>query len=581
MKPFRLYIIMAASIAGAMIANAEEPTLSKEIIIETDFVPVEQKVVKLNALPGAVKTTVPKKQLSYTDWSERTRYNEISTFEPFGYNTKLDSSTTKGYLDFGAGSQLNIVGSAGYTFYEQKGTKLSAWFQHNSTWNGKNSSPLAEEKPDKQQFNDNILGLNLSKKFSAGTLKASAYYHLDHYNYYGANESLNDKANDNQTVNEFAIKAGWENAMTTNSKLQYSAELMFDHFGYAKGVNNKGLKEYSLQGRANAEMQLNIISVGIHLTGNYLGYSNMLDNNGSGYKTGWMGMMTFSPYARYKKVGYQILAGLNVDVSTHDGSIVKVSPNIKANARLDNGISVYAEVTGGKRLNRLFQYHTICRYLSPSETLGSTFVPLDGEIGIKLGAFKGFHMRPFFGYGIFKNQISPYINNSQNTENGVTSFVDIAAPYVFMQKTDIKGWKAGVEVGYKYNDLLDITLNVKFSPQDLQSGYIFGLDRAENVVNFDVKITPIKPLAITLGYELRNGRKCYSYHGLIGSPAVHSWGETKLNDVNNLNLFANYQVNKNFSVFVNASNLLNQQWDNYLGMGAQKINTLAGVNFIF
>lgn len=583
MKPFRLYIIMTAAIACVMTANAEEPELSKEITIETDFVPVEQKVVKLNALPGVANTTVPKKQLSYTDWSERTRYNEITVFEPFGYNTKLDYSQTKGYLDFGIGSQLNIVGSAGYTFYNQKGMKASAWLQHNSTWLGKNSSPLADETPNKQKFNDNVLGVNFSKKFTMGTLNASTYYHLDHFNYYGANETDYYKANGNQTVNEFAIKAGWENVMTTSSKLQYSAELMFDHFGYAKGVNdsNKGLKENSLLGRASAEMQLNIISVGMHLTGNYLGYSNMLDNNESGYKTGWMGMVTFSPYARYKKSGYQVLAGLNVDISARDGSRVNVSPNIKADARIDNGISVYAEATGGKRLNRLFQYHTICRYLSPNETLGSTFVPIDGEIGIKLGAFKGFNMRPFFGYGIFKNQISPYINHTQNTADGVTPFTDLAAPYVFIQKTDIKGWKAGVEVGYKYNDLLDITLNVKFSPQDLKSGYIFGLDRPSNVVNLDVKITPIKPLAITLGYELRNGRKCYSYHGMVGSPAVHSWGETKLDDVNNLSLFANYQVNKTFSVFVNASNLLNQQWDNYLGMGAQKINALAGVNLTF
>lgn len=583
MKNLKLYIMMSMALAGGAAVMAQEPELSKEITVETDFVPVEQKVTKLNALPGVAKTTVPKKQLSYTETADRVKFYGIECFEPYGYNTKLEYSTAKGYLDLGAGSQLNVVGSAGYNFYDKGGMKASAWLQHNSTWAGKNSSPLAGTDPEKQKFNDNVIGVNFSKKFKPGTLSASAFYHFDRYNYYGANESYKYQAKEDQTVNEFAIKAGWENQMTSGSKLQYSAEVMFDHFGYTKGLNdsNDGLKENSLHGRASAEMKLNDISVGMHAIGDYLGYSNMMGSDGVADNTGWMGMVTFSPYARYKHKNMQVFAGVNVNLSTHDGAVVKVSPNVKADASFDKNISVYVEATGGKRLNRLSQFHAICRYLSPSETLGTSFVPLDGEIGIKIGAFNGFYMKPFFGYGIFKNQVSPYINNTQKSVNGVSSYVDVAAPYVLMQKADIKGWKAGFETGYKYADLLDLKLNVKYSPQDLEKGYVFGLDRAETVVNFDAKITPIKALAITLGYELRNGRKCYSYHGLVGTPAVHSWGETSLDDVNNLSLNANYQVNKTLSVFVNANNLLNQQWDNYLGMGAQKINALAGVNLVF
>ena len=145
-----------------------------------------------------------------------------------------------------------------------------------------------------------------------------------------------------------------------------------------------------------------------------------------------------------------------------------------------------------------------------------------------------------------------------------------------MGNVNFKGWKAGVELGYKFKELIDFSAGVQYAPQNNDKGYLTGLDRAQLIVNAQAKVTPIKPLAITLSYELRNNRAYYT-------PLVtdDSWSTTKLNSVNNLSLNAYYQVNKSLGAFVNASNLLNHQWDLFYGMGAQKINILAGVNFVF
>lgn len=569
MKKTTLYILM--SLGFAFMAQAQEPTLTKEITVETDFVPVEQKVNKLNTLPAVAKTEVPKKTLSYSNWSGAVDIPAvINKFEAYGYNTKYPFSTTKGYFDLGAGSQLNVVGSAGYKLVDKEAMTLNAWLQHTSTWAGKNSSVLAGEDPLKQKNNDNVLSLNLSNRFDTGLLDLGAYYHFDNFNYYGVNEYMVYADADKQTVNEFGVRAGWSNPVKGDNHLQFSAQLAFNHFGYSKNLNNakNGLQENNVHANVFSEAIFGDFSLGIDAGFDYLGYSNMTSDSGVADESDWIGMLKASPYIRYNTGNLQLIGGVNVDLSLQDGSKVRLSPKIKADYKVFDGISVYANAGGGKRLNRLSDFHSICRYLAPSEVLGSSFSPVNAEFGVNIGPFGGFYFKPFFAYGSFKDEITPVAS-------------EWISPYVFTQKYDIKGWKAGAEVGYKYNDLLDFNACVQYAPQDDDEGYMTGLDRAEMVVNAQMKITPIKPLSITVGYELRNGRAYYSRYEMAGPPPVISWKKTELDDVNNLSLEAYYQVNKTVGVFVHASNLLNSEWDDFVGMGAQKINALAGVNILF
>ena len=80
---------------------------------------------------------------------------------------------------------------------------------------------------------------------------------------------------------------------------------------------------------------------------------------------------------------------------------------------------------------------------------------------------------------------------------------------------------------------------------------------------------------------MRNGRAYYNRYYVAGPPPVTTWNKTALKDVNNLTLNAYYQITPMIGAFVNANNLLNSQWDEYLGMGAQKTGVIAGVNLVF
>lgn len=562
MKLNNIYFILSLALcATSFTAFAQEPTLTKEITIETDFVPVEQKVTKPSTLPTATKNKVEQKELPYTNWSSSAVLPiTINKFEPYQLVNSIDYPSTKGYVDFGIGTQLNIVGSAGYRIIEKETMMLNAWLQHSSTWLGKNSSPLASDDPQKQKYNDNIIALDFANKFACGTLTANTFYHLDNFNYYGIKNNLTTADELNQTVNEFGVNFGWESYANSKRKVKYAGELSFNHFGYAKNIANTkgGLQENALQLKASAETPLGALFLGAKADINYTANSNIVGAD----NTDWLAVIKATPFLRYDSEKFHFLGGVNFDFSAHDGASIRFSPSIKTSFIVNNAFSVYADITGGKHINRMSDYHSLCRYITPSSPLGSSYTPFDGVIGFKVGPFAGFHIKPYFAYGSFKYAKLP--------------ISILPSIYTTMGNVNFKGWKAGVELGYKFKELIDFSAGVQYAPQNNDKGYLTGLDRAQLIVNAQAKVTPIKPLAITLSYELRNNRAYYT-------PLVtdDSWSTTKLNSVNNLSLNAYYQVNKSLGAFVNASNLLNHQWDLFYGIGAQKINILAGVNFVF
>ena len=67
------------------------------------------------------------------------------------------------------------------------------------------------------------------------------------------------------------------------------------------------------------------------------------------------------------------------------------------------------------------------------------------------------------------------------------------------------------------------------------------------------------------------------YAPLIYSPYTF----VKMDDVINLHAGANYRLNNNLSLWLQAHNLLNRRYDILYGMGAQRIGCMAGLSLTF
>ena len=614
----KLYIGLMAAVlvvAGATAQNNDKKDLTKEITLEKDFVPVEKKATKKNTLPTVKKVSAPAKTtLNYSDWSEPTSVpTSIPTMMPYGYRTAHNFSDKRGYLQIGGGMQANFTGSAGYRILDTEQNTLGIWLQHNSTWAGKNGSKLILNEAErlKQKFNDNVIGVNFENNNKAGTLDASFRGHFDSFNYYGGrNEDWDDK--NKQSFNEFGGQIGWEGApiVLRDSELGYHAGIGVNHAGYDKTLfeNVKGAKETVLNFNVGATYQLGKGTLGLDLTGDYVHFKCGTtpafylfdDNTGYNVSNNYNNfMLTLSPYYQWQNNIFRALLGADITLGDMrlygDTKKVHVSPRVKLDIDIVDGAAFFVDVDGGKTLNTLSSMASLNRYSDPTGCYYNTFSPLDGRAGFKIGPFSGFSAQIYGGFGIFKSDYSsivdPFTFSSHEIIDDSENYVGIHLPTTLKYATTYyhnyksRGAYFGAELAYKYRSLIEAKATFQYAPADeyeedgdWYKGYSMdGVDGANLDAKFDVRVTPIRPLAIDLGLHYRGGRSYLEPTDMTFTKYAFS----DMDDMINLHVGASYRFDKVLTLWVKGNNLLNRKWDYMPGMGAQGLNFMGGVSLVF
>lgn len=597
----RRYIIMLAVALAALSINAQnqKEDLHKEITLDKDFVPVEKKATKKNALPAVArpKLSTSATKLNYSDWVQPTEVTtDIPTLLPYGYRTAHLFNDKRGYFLVGGGTQANFTGAFGYRIVDTEKNKVALWLQHNSSWNGRNSSM---ELPDgmervKQQLNDNLLKLDYTGQVGKGTLELGLNGHLDNFNYYGGWMPYNrtgayvDWGKLKQTYHHVDAHGAWSSSLTVRDdhEVSYNAGLQVGHSGYAEGIDyNKGIQETAFTANVGAGYTLASGSiVGLNINGEYLKHNiKAINDNYS------RGMITFNPYYTLDGARYHLHAGVNMHVSMSDGATLRFSPDVRFDAELAGGLSFFASATGGKDMGYIDPVHTLYRYAYPVSHCYSIYTPVDAEAGFAIGPFAGFTARLAASYAIVKGTLDPvmYEELAWQTDPDPTAvsyerqMLARGAATHFVGH-DARGFMVSAELGYKYRSLVDAKFRIRYAPSDddfnthrYTRTYDLGAHGGSIEIGASVDVTPIKPLTLNVGFDFV-GERSYAQH--IGGED-YIWEDMR--DIVDLHLGASYRIDKSLSVWARASNLLNKRWDIFYGMGAQRINAMVGLQVTF
>ena len=607
----KLYISMLAAVlavAGATAQNNDKKDLTKEITLEKDFVPVEKKATKKNILPTVKKVSAPAKTtLNYSDWSEPTTVpTSIPLMLPYGYRTAHNFSDKRGYLQVGGGMQANFTGSAGYRILDTEQNTLGVWLQHNSTWAGKNGTKLILDEAErlKQKFNDNVIGVDFENNNKAGTFTAALRGHFDSFNYYGGrNQAWDDK--NKQSFIELGASFGWEGEpmMLRDSEFDYHAGIGVNHAGYDKTLlEGKGAKEFVLNFNVGATYQLGKGTLGLDLTGDYVNFKcekakTMSIYNEEGFSSYLVNnkrsdfMLTISPYYQWQNNIFRALLGADIVLGNlnllDDGKKVHVSPRVQLDIDIVDGAAFFVDVTGGKTLNTLSAMAALNRYSDPMGSYYNSYSPFDGRAGFKIGPFSGFSAQIYGGYGIFKSDINNVVPIYLTNFFGHLQVLPDSRLYAASHYMNIKARGAvfGAELAYKYRSLIEAKASFQYAPSeddvDLRTwykGYSFeGLDGANCHAKFDLRVTPIRPLAIDLGLLYRGGRS----YLVPKDESYTNFFYDDMDDMIDLHVGASYRFDKVLTLWVKGNNLLNRKWDYMVGMGAQGISFMGGVGLVF
>ena len=607
----RALLLSLASLSFALPAASQ---LHESISVDGRYVPDVIRIDRINAFPKALKSSLTTNPLGYESKGVAASFMpSLVTLPATGWRADRTISDNRGYIDLGVGSWLNSTLSAGYRFIDNSTTLFGIRLQHNSTSLWKPEMSVLTEGMKQYRY-DEMIGLYASQVIKGyGRLDASLDYHVGRFNYYGFagyESPFSDvpmepvKELPGQTLNDVAFRVDWRSLVNASSQLAWNATARLRHFAYRSlqlppslGIDEpmKGGRETNVGLEGGVRMPWdNGSSIGLDAVLDIMMLSNMdLDN---------YGMLTLTPYYRFSKGLLDIRLGADLDLSFNAGekghrySFLHVAPDVRLGLQTGQ-VGIYLDVLGGSELTTLARLHQLDYYGMPGLTSTTpTFSPIDAAFGVNLGPFSGFSLGLKGRYKSTKNiPLGGWYTTWLNLGNTIIPRLNpTPAPGSYIDYCgnpsgiNIHGYSLSGYIGYEYGKTFNISAEGTYQPQDGEKGFFNGYDRPKVTLSGKIGVRPVSQLAIGASCEFRGKRNIYTLTSVLPTERTtvingesSTFHSLALSDITLVNLNASWDFTKNFTVWLQADNILNRHEDILPYQLSQGVVIVGGFKFTF
>ena len=565
------YIILAAwAFSAGLFAQTQDSLLRRQLELERDFNPTLRDADKINSLPALPEPTVQKANTNFSTWAGRTTPPlEIALPRPADIMTEIPFNLKKGYLSFHAGNYANLDGAFGYRLVDRPKHNLTFNFLHNSTNGEINYLQESDPAGNTAYFMDNLGKLAYRYDADAMLFDMQVSYLHSLFNYYG-NTFGQDRYfnNENQRLGVFNTRLGVQSK--ESDRLNYRGSLDFSNFSTKFGymVNGEPVKGNQINVMAGFDKPFNDINTKIGVDGSLFTtfYQGDFDN---------YFLINASPYIRFGGLNRSARLGADILFQDADKMRVRVAPNVELHFGLTDHTSLYATIHGGFQNNTFLEMISESRYFLPSAPVNPAFSIVDIDGGIKIGEANGFRFDIFGGFS--KTDDAHFlVHHGHEVIGGDTigNFREILKPVYGNLSYSYLGGLIQSNIWAP----LDISLRLKKNFYNVTDMTINGESvtdpKAYNSPGFEIDLRTslemMQNLKFTINYYFAGDRWSY-YEG----------AEKEMDDINDLNLGALYEITDAFSLNLRVNNVLSQKYDIWYGHPAQGINASGGFTFQF
>ncbi len=596
------HMLAVASILAALTATAQD--LNKEITIDRDIVPAQRAAARPMVFPAVTSPAVPPVNLRMEEnGSPAAIAPAITPYEPAIGEGAFPLTPYRGYVDLGYFPGVDFGVSAGYAILDKDATRLNAWIQAD------NRDYKAESGSKWNDFRWKSLdlsgGIGFSQKFGRNTLRLSTDIAFSSWS-----------APDYWIIKEAAFINGFPRAdrdkNLTNLRWHLSADFSGranDRLTYGVGAgvgifHNKNqdpgewiggtphfyplpVNETSGEIHANIRQQISAkAAIGMKVEGNFIRYSSFLtpalmyadimnipvDDPGS--KT--LGQIDFIPGVEYNTGSFYGKAGARLGLSLNSGSSFHVAPDILLGINPGAKFGAWLRLGGGVMPNSLASVFLRSRYADPRLAYDLSNVAFTGQLGLRVGPFKGASLTLTADYAAANDWLMPF----QQTDG--TRIYNLFAP------ARIRSCKLGAAIDWQYRSIVAVNVSYEYNPGD-DHAWLYWDDRARHVFGASVSVTPITPLTIDLGFTARLDRLQWlesaggleylnSQDYIYNEPFAGSYS---LGDLTNLWAGASWRFNSAFTAFARFDNILGKRASLPFNAPSQGFTGLFGVGYKF
>lgn len=598
-------LLMAATSAGAQ-------DLNKEITIDRDIVPAQRAAARPVVFPSVIPPSLTPVTLTMGETDRPVGITPgISPYEPAADNGAFPVTPWRGYADLGYFPLADIGLSAGYAIIDKEATRLDIWLQaDHRSYKSPDGHPLKVTRWEDFSWKtlDIAGGVKFSQRFGRHNLlkvttdlgySTTSVPDLWH-NREGVTTDLPADAAPSRSLGNFrwhidgmftgragerityAVGAGFGLFNNRSQQLMMSVP---DDNTLPKTVNQTSARlDASLRHQTTGN-----VALGIKVEGEMLSYSSFLTPALMGAaiadreiiipggKT--LAQIDFIPAVEYNGGSFYGKAGARLGLSVNSGSSFHIAPDILVGVNPSASFGAWVKLRGGVQGNSLEDLFFRSRYADPRLAYDLSNVAFTGQLGVRVGPFKGASLTLTADYAAANDWLMPL-----QVEDHAGNLYNLFAP------SKIRAIKFGAEIAWQYRSLLTLALSYECNPGDGDNhAWLYWADRARHVAGASLSVTPISPLTIDLGFTARLDRREWMESAggmeqindqdyILNQPYATSH---KLGDLTNLWAGASWRFTPSLTVFARFDNILSKRAQLVFGVPNQGFTGLFGLGYKF
>lgn len=512
---------------------------------------------------------------------------KTSTIEGEDISPKFNNDSQRNYFQVGYGNYSKFLADGNLSYEISKDTEIGVDV-HGLSTNG-----LKKEFPWSSKQSDFNVAAFINSTTETGKFNITADLGNHNYNYYGI-YALQPAADIDlkQSYNDLKIN-GYYDFFKNNwiNDIRFKSSLLTDHFDAKEnsGEAQINFSKYDLPFLAEENTKINA-DLGVKLSTQKSTFE-LLNQNQSQYL-----VTSLKPKISFYKGNFYLAIGsdfsfVNVKLSDKNTEEAKTNnfrwfPFAEVLYEATEQYKFYAGIDGGVQLNsyaHLLQQNPFLisdLVLKPTETKYHFYFGLKGDIDqdLKYDVNAGFSQlknAQFFKannlfdmvYTLNRSAYNFANNFSAVYDDGTLSEVKGSVQYFPLQNLVVDAELHFMKFNLKnlnevyYKPVLQTTIGAKYSLLDRKLNLGFkGIFVAERTTNsFDIGVDGVVPNQFSFTENTKKSLPSYL----------------------DLNLNADYKINKNFTVFVMGNNLLNKKYEHYLGCKVLGAQVLGGIRIAF
>lgn len=550
--------------AGLMTAQAqdkkteEKGVVNEEIEVVRPYKPILAEAVKLRRSPNLDDVKTYKAKLNYSILDRKLGLNsDIQKLQAQALAEEKESILVNNYVKGAFGSLATLLGEAYFNTGKDEGLQVGGYFKHFSQ----------EGKLNKQNSSNQQLSIFGRSILEQNTVSGRINFERNGTYFYGiddARPTLNPNP-DKQALTTIELEGELVKNFTEDE----------DAFSYALKANGYiwndkfSAKENYLSLNGYVNKRINSLNLGLAASTEFGNSKDALTSVGNN-------LLRLNPYIRLQVKGAKITAGINFVQEFGAVSSSRIFPAITADFTLiPDYLQVFGEVKGDVNRNSLKGFTDENPWLNNNIVVRNTVEKLSFSAGIKGTGGPGFgykarvYVKQFDDMPLFINNFTDFNKFDVIYDFGKTKLtglegeisVQVSDALKWTGKLNIDDWKPAAETyswfkpGLKISSNFIYTYNKKLS---FNAGVVIQDDiKAKvNIAN------PVNPAQY-----------------LIPNPLIEEIKTVK--GYVDLGLGADYRINKKFSVFAKANNILNTNYSRYLYYQVNGFNIFGGLTYSF